>query len=405
MKRFILGDPSLIGYSGHCFEYLWSLARLLQARGHATVLIGNRSLSSEIAAQSGALPMITYWCDARPVLPGMDGDSKAGREYIRHQHEQAMLTDLRAIDAKVGFAADDVLFLNTLRHWPIRGLVKWAEELGAARAPTIVLVLHFTAFPSLEWDDGTFAMYRDAFAAIEASPVRHKFRLLADSDGLIEEYREVTNLPVQLAPIPHSHRPVTLNLPDASQELVISYVGEARENKGYHLLPHLVDEFERSDLAGRATFHIQSYIANPRDGIYRRAMGRLANCARVVFFPDEMDAAEYEAYVSAAHIILVPYLTDNYHRQTSGIYAEAAALGIPTIAPRGTWMAQQVKQYGGGRLFVPNDPQSLFEATYDAVANYATLVEDARQAATQWNSFHRPEVLVEQVLEVTNVRA
>jgi glycosyltransferase involved in cell wall biosynthesis len=208
-------------------------------------------------------------------------------------------------------------------------------------------------------------MYRQAFAAIEASPLRSRYTLLADAQELIDEYKLITSLEIGLAPIPHVRRAGCEIINHARHnKAIVTYVGEARYNKGFHLLPRLINGFCHRGL--NAHFNVQSYIHNSSDKFYRRAMAKIDH-SHVTLFSHQMDDQEYQAYLEAADIILVPYLLENYHRQTSGIYAEAAAMGKPTIVPRGTWMARQVKQYGGGRVFVPNDGESLLEVTAEAV--------------------------------------
>jgi hypothetical protein len=147
-ERFILADPSFKEYSGHCYEYLRILHDMLQQSNHEVVLLGNRDILPEIAAKTNTLRIFTHWCDARPVRKDMNPSSPAGRQYIRATHEKCIISDLNEADMVLNFRREDVLFLNTLRHWPLRGLVQWLERLGECRAPKVVLVLHFTAFPS-----------------------------------------------------------------------------------------------------------------------------------------------------------------------------------------------------------------------------------------------------------------
>jgi glycosyltransferase involved in cell wall biosynthesis len=310
---------------------------------------------------------------------------------VRRIHEDSIFQDLVDADDQLRFSRDDVLFINTLRHWPLRGVVRWIETLGSQRAPWVVLVLHFTAFPDPEIDDGTFQMYKEGFAAIEASSVRDRFVLFADSQELINEYRLATTLPVSLAPIPHSHRSCSNgDFAKADTSVTISYVGEARKHKGFHLLPHMVNGFARKLVNGTVHFNIQNFTNNPRDAFYKKAMAKF-DSEHLTFFTEQMSEEDYQAYLSTSDIILVPYSLENYYKQTSGIFAEAMAMGKPTIVSRGTWMARQVKKYGGGKLFPPEDAEGLLNAAADAVSNFTSLRKEAQAAAKEWSRFHSPE--------------
>jgi len=97
---------------------------------------------------------------------------------------------------------------------------------------------------------------------------------------------------------------------------------------------------------------------------------------------------EYESFICDADLILLPYLRGPYQSQTSGVYCEAAALGIPVVVPSGTWMADQVTKNGGGVLFDAGDEASLANACLEAITNYHRLREMAAEAAPAWRSFH-----------------
>jgi glycosyltransferase involved in cell wall biosynthesis len=397
--RFVLADPSLIEFSGHCYEYLASLEAELQSRDIRSIWLGNRAMKRDIMAASGALPTFTYWCDARPVPQGVDPGSSIGHQSIRRTHERQIGADLEEADKQLRFNADDVLFINTLRHWPMRGVVDWAEKIGRERAPHVVLVLHFTAYPSPEHDDPSAAMYEAAFQRLEGSPLRDNFTLFADADELIAEYREMTKLQVYLVPIPHTTQTAGASARFKNDDrITIAYVGEARVNKGYHLLPHLINGIQRDGLASLAHFHVQSFTHDPTDPFYKQVMGRIDE-SNVTFFPDQLDASDYHDYLASADVILAPYLLDNYYKQTSGIFAEAIGMAKATIVPRGTWMASQVKHYGGGRLFMPDDPQSLLETTSDLIRNFRAVSEQASVAAEKWKLFHTSRNFIDIVMQ------
>jgi glycosyltransferase involved in cell wall biosynthesis len=80
-----------------------------------------------------------------------------------------------------------------------------------------------------------------------------------------------------------------------------------------------------------------------------------------------------------------------YQAQTSGIFCEAAALGIPVVTSEGTWVADQVARSGSGVLFKGGDEDSLADACLEAIRNYSHLRQRAEQAAPDWRAFHNPQ--------------
>jgi glycosyltransferase involved in cell wall biosynthesis len=381
--RLFLADPSLIGHSGHCFDYLAALVPGARARGYEPVFLGNRAAAPDLRTEHGVVPAFTHWCDARYGSP----------ERTRRRHERDLAGELSAVGLRFGVTADDVFLINTLRHWAIRGVVDWLETLPAGGCPTVALVLHFTAFPNPEQSDGTVEFYRQAFDRIARSPVRDRIRLLADSDALIDEYRALApDLEFRLAPIPHVR-----DLPDGERTgaFRVGCVGEARANKGFHLLPRLVRSATGTELRG-VEFHFHSFAREANSSFVQRTLAGLRHPA-VRLYPDEMPAVEYQQFLASLDLIVLPYTLDNYHAQTSGVLAEALGGGKLVVVPKGTWMARQVAEFGGGAAFNPGDAEDFARTTLRTIAQRDRFGADRRERTNRWRAFHNPERLLEMV--------
>jgi hypothetical protein len=117
--------------------------------------------------------------------------------------------------------------------------------------------------------------------------------------------------------------------------------------------------------------------------------------ASVEIFDDELDDAEYRRFLEVTDLMLLPYLTDAYYQQTSGVFAEAVGMGIPTIVSRGTWMARQLSTFGGGLTALPGDGQSLLDTTLHALTHISDLKNQATHAANEWRKFHNAKTLID----------
>jgi glycosyltransferase involved in cell wall biosynthesis len=358
----------------------------------------------DLIAATSAKATFTHWCDARPTPGRVDSNTPGGREIVRREHERSVQSDLIEADAKLHFRRGDFLVLNTFRHWALRGIVDWLEWLGPERAPMVVLILHFTAFPSPESDDGWQRMYRDAFQRIEASRLRDRFIMMADSEGLIAEYEEISSLDFILAPIPHAAREIEIRDHPEGRAVNITYAGEARYHKGFHLLPWLIRGVERSQYAELARFTIQTFCGDPHALFFKQAMAKIdSSCVALV--PEQLDEREYQLLLDQADVILAPYLIDNYYVQTSGIYAEAIAMGKPVVVSRGTWMASQIHRFGGGKTFPPDDAQGLLDACLTTIAEFDRFSAEAKAAAKQWNAFHNADHLIDLIISAASDRS
>jgi glycosyltransferase involved in cell wall biosynthesis len=375
--RLFLADPSLIGHSGHCFDYLAALAPVGRAWGYTPVYLGNRAVAHALRTEHEVIPAFTHWCDARYGPP----------ERTRHRHETDLARELLDVCQRFSVTAGDTFLINTLRHWALRGVVDWLEALPEERRPTVALVLHFTATPNPAHPDNTIEFYRQVFTRIANSPTCTRIRLLADSDALLDEYEALApELEFQLAPIPHVRE-----VPEVEPAGVfrVGSVGEARENKGFHLLPRLVRCAAEAHLH-EVEFHIHSFAHDSNNPFLHRALAGLHHPS-VQLYPDEMPSAEYQRFLGSLDLIVLPYTLDNYHAQTSGIFAEALGSGRLVVVPKGTWMAQQVAQFGGGATFNPGDPEDFARTTLRTIAERRKFASNRTERVNRWRAFHNPE--------------
>jgi hypothetical protein len=390
--RFFLADPSLMTFSGHCFSYLFSLAPILRERGQESIVLGNRDLVRAMREEHGVIPAFSLWCDQRGY----------SWPQTRKIHERDILDGLREVSRSHNFTRNDILMLNTLRHWSIRGVVDWLEETPAPNRPAVVMVLHFTGYPDQDVWCQAADYYRDAFRRIEKSSARDRIVLFADSEELIDEYRDYNpSLTVHLAPIPHIRELSRPRPASAGRRWRIGYAGEARLNKGFDLIPYLAERIEAEGLGGEVELHIHTFCQNPAAAFYAQSIGRL-NQSFVVPYPDVMDDDEYYRFIESIDLMLIPYTRENYHSQTSGIFAEAMGYGQVVAAPRGTWMSRQLKKYGGGRTFIPDDPIDLAEQVLYILRNRDAYQTEAAQRAGQWLSFHNPHSLLRRIDETVS---
>ena len=241
---------------------------------------------------------------------------------------------------------------------------------------------------------------------LEKSPRRSRFRLFTDSQELADEYSDYTQLPLRVLPIPHVDPAEEAFAPSwnhRAEGLVrLTYLGDARMNKGFHLLPQLFQQLEPEIRKGRVEGEVQANVRFADEWQAVHAATRLRRQEGVVLHERELTSSEYYALLDRADIVLLPYLLENYHSQTSGIFAEALARGKPVVVPRGSWMARQLGNFGAGATFLPGDRRSLYEACRSAIDDFRQLQAQAREAASVWKQWHSPATYLRVVMESLN---
>ena len=387
MPRFFLADPTLMSVSGHMWSYLQSLVRPVMGLGYQPVVLGNVRTHGVLREEHGVVPAFECWFDER---------FGAYRETYAY-HRQSICSDLRTVSRAFSINRRDVVLLNTLRQWSLSGVVDWLEDLPVPQRPLVVMLLHFTAFPDPERDSDVLEFYQDGFERIERSPARSRIVLMAITQELVDEYRQINDrLTYLLAPLPFAQ----LRLPAAlaKQGVNLGYVGEAKENKGFQFLPYLVRRVMASQYAADAHFHIHSFCWDPNWTFFRHSLPQLVH-PRVTLYPQMLDAQAYERLLSKLDVMVFPYTRQNYHVHLSGPFSEAMAQGKILVAPRGTWMARQLVEYGGGVVFNPGDVADLASRVLAVLSARDSYAAEGRTRAKRWCEFHNPERFLSLVME------
>lgn len=359
--KFLLIDGSITGFGGHHHQYALHCLEAAESMGYDTYLATNkknrdaggftwkvipayRSGFWENDAYSGRMQeLYRRFTKTRFKMPAslalrVLGPLVLGRILDQNRIE-AFEQDTRELLSQVPLGEGDVAFIPTC------GLT---ELLGAGRASGGG-TWHFLFRRNIH--DGSPLAYslayvklrllRAAFARFSrAGGVRARF--WTDSEQLTHEYRMVSP-GFGTLPIPHTYpRP---ERPPAGP-FTVSYLGDARPEKGYHLLPRVVGDLWESHVRpGRARFVIQSNFnvpgGEPEAAVARAQLEQRASPGMLDLLTEPLDPDGYRRALESSSALLLPYDAQKYYARSSGICAEALAQGIPVIAPSGSWLARQ----------------------------------------------------------------
>jgi len=404
--NWIIADQSLTSYMGHSFEYARAIRGHLLGLGQPATVLASVRASRRVIEALGAVPCFRYGLDhdfagrlyailprsLRQIVP---------REWNYFRHRQGLFRDLVGAESKLALTRDTIVLFHTIRHNHVLPIVKWAERLRGRGCPRFSLILRFTAYPTHSRRSPTAAIYRRALGYLEQSPVRDRFRLFTDSNRLAWEYREHTSIPVAVLPIPHVEGGGNGQRESCRQggagPIRLTYAGDARVNKGFHLLPYLFEHLEPLRRTEAVAGEVQANVRNDGEWEVKTAVRRLRR-AGVELVDHELSSGDYYALLDRAGIVLLPYTLDYYHAQTSGIFAEAVARGKPVVVPRGSWMAEQLGTFGAGTTFPAEDRQGLLEAVLSGIQCYDQLRAQAVARSRAWTGHHNPRAFVDTIL-------
>jgi glycosyltransferase involved in cell wall biosynthesis len=149
-----------------------------------------------------------------------------------------------------------------------------------------------------------------------------------------------------------------------------------------------------------AKFLIQSSSIENAENI-RQAMDKMKRSPnRVEFIEIPLDTDRYHDLIRSADCILVPYDPEKYQGRSSGVFAEAVALGKPVVSTRNTWMAENVLKYQCGILMEDFNSAGLAKAMKDYIDTKKEFDEKAEAAAAAWRENHGAKRYVDIVLSL-----
>ncbi len=394
-------DSALLDKRGHHYEYVRSVYDEWVHRGLPATVYCHREAEADIVRYFGAKGIFSRSLHARCTpVPGLGKMNLLVNFLVTNF---VFSRDLQGIAPSVD-TPDDICFFHTIDPNQLFGLHAWYRSIRKESRPRVALIFRLSPGENPETRRYSTLLYRLFFRAI-LSTAEGKIFFFSDSEELAGEYERAAGVRVSVLPIPHLPEVETMAEGRRNGKVRIAYLGDARVEKGYHLLPRVIEK----TLArrGNVRFIVQSNVSGEPPGEVTRAI------ERIKAFPGDVDcidrpleSGEYYGVLRDADIVLLPYSPDMYRARTSGILAETIAFGKPAIVPGGTWMARQVAQYGEcGVVMRGYDEESLSDAIETMMGNLEEYGARARAASGRWWRFHNPGTYVDLLIGAMGERA
>lgn len=335
--RVLLLDPGLLNRHGHHFHVDLAIHEACAARGVGLTAVGHRRVEPEIRAAMPVRPLFRA-----PAYPSRDGSRRRSL-----QRDFEVLNRLVAHDLQRGLAeplaADDLILVPTARNIHLSGVLTWYERLRPR--PRVCLRLLFE--PEFRVEPEEEEMARE----LTRRQMRSWARIAGGCLTLAAERRELADLYAGYASAAVHLLPMPIRYPgqpsgagaratDAARHVV--FVGEARREKGFELLPGVC----RQVLAARPTTRFTLQASCLFD-VAPATLGELRALAPAVSLVDRpLTVDEYGELMRSADLVLAPYDPAKYRYRTSQIFLEAVGSGTPVVTTRGTWMHEQLVELG-----------------------------------------------------------
>lgn len=260
--------------------------------------------------------------------------------------------DTERLVREIGVSEGDVLFLPTTSALELMGLSEMLKTRDPKGAPSWHLLFRRDIYRGRETQyaaqDGQLNDLRQVMAVAARKFGRHDVRFYTDTEELSAQHNRLGAFSFHTLPIPHTHRPVITE--SVRRPITLLYIGDARSEKGYHLIPNLVEDLWKDYiLTGRIRFRLQSNFNIPQGEppivIARQKLELLAAQApgSIELRKEAMTSEQYKEFLLSGDINLLLYDPTNYFARSSGILVEALSTAMPVVAPAGTWLSRQFR--------------------------------------------------------------
>lgn len=262
-----------------------------------------------------------------------------------------LAADIRRLIEPLSLAPDDIVFIPNVEPSEILAFRRLFQQLPAAREPTWHLLFRRNLYAGREPDyaaaDEGLRSVRNAFLRLREGLHGARVFFYSDTVQLTDQYNRLGIVSFATLPIPVDTAYQNDRFQVANEgPLSIVYAGDARSERGYHLLPRVVqDVWHDCVLTGQATFRVQSkrnLVSNDSRAIVARAQLAAFDADKLQILSEPLPSEAYRQLVVQSDLMLILHDRDNYYARSSGVFAEALAAGTPVAVPAGSWMALEL---------------------------------------------------------------
>ncbi len=255
--------------------------------------------------------------------------------------------------------------------------------------------------------------YGPIFDHIDKAGLSRHFAFFTESEGLRQYFGEENAgkncgaFPVLLNPValpPAADIKACLDRPPrtSTEKFCFGYFGEARHEKGFHVIPFIISYLVDTLGPDNVSFLIQTgsnqWNNHTAIRLAKQELRRLAVDLDITLIESFESSREYDDAVASVDSVLLPYGPDNYSRRGSGVVLEALTALKPVVVSAGTDISRTFGERGIITPEVQNE-MGLAEACLRVARDYSEIRGQAAELLVERRDlFATPSQFVGRVL-------
>jgi glycosyltransferase involved in cell wall biosynthesis len=384
LMKLVVLDPGLDSTAGHHYHLDLVLQEQAVAHGMNMVLYGFRGMDPEVEVLFDARLIFEQHCYAHAPGP----------HELTVAHNRSVINNAfhRDLCEGVGltFESDDLIVMHTVLGNQMVGFYLWYRDLPEPR-PRICMILRFPPWFHLapEHHEVAVALDRHALSLWTTFPPG-RVTIAADNRGLADFYGKLAGFEIPDLPIPIRYPdPGSVGLGSVARPGPphFVYLGEAREEKGIHLVYEALRR-RPPELEG-IRFTIQCGRPELLGDLLEEWRRELPE---VDFIDRNLTESQYLSLLAGADAVVVPYRPDIYDVRTSHVFLEAVGTGKPVMITAGTWMDLELARLGHVAVKAAVfSPDGVSDGLMALASQWRDLTAHAPAAAERCRALHNPE--------------
>lgn len=412
-STLVLVDNNLADRMGHHFNYALSLKAVCKQQDVGFRALVKTNATDIVLSELSALATFSQGIHEESVLnpfPPQWAQIRATYDFLlsNETFERELRTGLEQ-----GVQLDDLVFVPNVTPRQLLGLALLLTNNPIYRMLRFVVVLRYSvhvptgplANRKIVVDQDLMSKYATAAEKLIAADPAGIVRFATDSAELAKEYAAFIKRPLEVLPIPHtSQSPIPewpADVPVKSPNKIrIVYLGDARDEKGFELLPGVVKACAARPIGAKVEFVFQAFISS----LYHQKMTQVIDALDQLKSPNlhliktPLSPAGYNTLLTSADLVLLPYDAATYRARTSGPFIEAICADRPVVIPRSSWMSGELGDSRAGTTFLSGNPSDFVNAVITAVTNIEQYSAAASELGAKFRKFHNPDTFLQALM-------